>query len=299
MHRRRGGKIFSLARHIQVRTTATATKQAVSAHTLCQHAHLLHALTRCFAQISARPTGWGLSNNRTPTPPLPLTTSTPAGLGKWAPPISKWAKPEPQKRPVETENQRNPVIQRRDPQASPWPNQSFRTKPSASFKQPRGDPAPGKWARPPGFTPQNPTPSTSVKPFADEPVTGPSRVPKDNERSRRADFQREQEPEIGKPPPSFVRLREDEHTFRQNRRREGNGRHRSRGSLLSRQYEITPDRHRVGDVKTISKPKLKKLKKPLRVNPDINIPSTVSVGNFARLLNVSLGKGFALFGYGN
>lgn len=42
MHRYRGRKIFSLAKNIQVRTTATATKQAVSAHCLCQHVHLLH-----------------------------------------------------------------------------------------------------------------------------------------------------------------------------------------------------------------------------------------------------------------
>lgn len=41
MHSRRGGKIFSFSRHIQVRTTATATKQAVSARIPCQQAHLL------------------------------------------------------------------------------------------------------------------------------------------------------------------------------------------------------------------------------------------------------------------
>lgn len=33
MHKRRGGKIFSFSRHLQVRTNATATKEAVSAHT--------------------------------------------------------------------------------------------------------------------------------------------------------------------------------------------------------------------------------------------------------------------------
>lgn len=43
-------------------------------------------------------------------------------------------------------------------------------------------------------------------------------------------------------------------------------------------------------MKTTSKPKIQKPKKSLRVNPNINIPSTVSVGNFARLLNVNLGK---------
>ena len=42
-------------------------------------------------------------------------------------------------------------------------------------------------------------------------------------------------------------------------------------------------------MRTITKPKVQKAKKSLRVNPDINIPSVVSVGNFARLLNVSLG----------
>ena len=47
-----------------------------------------------------------------------------------------------------------------------------------------------------------------------------------------------------------------------------------------------------------SKPKIQKAKKSLRINPDINVPSTVSVGNFARLLNVSLGKDFGLFGCG-
>jgi hypothetical protein len=297
MHRRRGGKFFSLARHVQVRTTATATKQAVSAHTLCQHAHLLHTPTRCFIQVSAPPSGWGVSSSRPTTPPSPLTTSTPAGLGKWAPPISKWAKPKPQKPPVVAENWGKPALQRRNSQAQapPWSNQGFGLKPSASFKQPRDTPAPGKWTRPPGFTPPNPTPSTSANPVIDEPITRLSRVP---ERSRWTDLRSEQEPEIGKSHRSFVRLREDEHTPRQNRRWEGSGRHKSRGSLLSRQDYIVPDRHRVGDVKTISKPKAKKAKKALRVNPDINIPSTVSVGNFARLLNVSLGKGFELFDYG-
>lgn len=43
MHRRRGAKIFSLSRHIQVRTTATATKQAVSAHTPANtHIYFIH-----------------------------------------------------------------------------------------------------------------------------------------------------------------------------------------------------------------------------------------------------------------
>lgn len=43
-------------------------------------------------------------------------------------------------------------------------------------------------------------------------------------------------------------------------------------------------------MKITSKPKIQKPKESLRINPDINIPSTVSVGNFARLLNVNLGK---------
>lgn len=50
-------------------------------------------------------------------------------------------------------------------------------------------------------------------------------------------------------------------------------------------------------MKAASKPKVRKAKKSLRVNPDINIPSTVSVGNFSRLLNVSLGKEFDSFDY--
>ena len=51
-------------------------------------------------------------------------------------------------------------------------------------------------------------------------------------------------------------------------------------------------------MKTTSRPKVQKAKKLLRINPDINIPSTVSVGNFARLLNVSLSKDFGSSGYG-
>ena len=48
-------------------------------------------------------------------------------------------------------------------------------------------------------------------------------------------------------------------------------------------------------MKTTPKPRIQKAKKSLRINPDINIPSTVSVGNFARLLNVSLGMDLGLF----
>lgn len=298
MHRRRGAKIFSLSRHIQARTTATAAKQAVSAHTLRQQAYLLRTLTCCFIQVSARPSVWDASSSRPAAPPSPLTTSTPAGLGKWAPPISKWAKPEAQKPPVEAERQGKSVLQRRNSQTSPSPNQGFRPKPSASFIQPRGAPAPGKWSRPLGFTPQNPTPSTSTKPVVDEPITGPSRVLKDNEGSSRINLRREQEPEIRESYRSFTQPRGDDPAPRQNRRWEGSGRHKSRGSLLSRWEGVIPHQPRVQDVKTAPKSKVQKAKKSLRVNPDINIPSTVSVGNFARLLNVSLSKGLGLFDCG-
>ena len=46
-------------------------------------------------------------------------------------------------------------------------------------------------------------------------------------------------------------------------------------------------------MKVTPKPKIQKARRPLHINPDINIPSTVSVGNFARLLNVKLGKDLA------
>jgi hypothetical protein len=292
MHRRRGGKFFSLSRHILVRTNATVTKRAVSAQNLRQYAHSIHALTRCFVQVSAQPGAWGIPDSRPTPPPSPLTTSTPASVGKWAPPISKWAKPESQIPPVKAEGQGKPILRRQNQIPS---NQGPRPKPSASFIQPRGAPAPGKWSRPSGFTLSDPPSSTPAKPSVDEPVTGPSRVFKANDRNGWTDLRREQAPKIGESSRSFIQPRGGEYAARQNRRWEGNGKHKARGSLLSGQgQDVIFRQPRVQDVTTTSKPKVRKAKKSLRVNPDINIPSTVSVGNFARLLNVSLGKVFGL-----
>ena len=295
MHRRRAGKIFTLSKHVQVRTTATATKQAVGACTLCQHARLLHTTTRCLLQVSARPSSWDVPNSRPKAPPSPLTTSTSAGLGKWAPPISKWVRPEPREPPVKTDSQSRPFPQRRNSRASPSPNKGLRSKPSVSFFEPRGASAPGKWSRPQGFTSRDSAPSTFARSVADESMTGPSRGLQPNERFSSAGPRRELKSNGGQPFRSPVRSLDVEQTPRQNRRWEGNGKHRSRGSLLHRRGdEVTPNQPRAQDVKAAPKPKVQKAKKSLRVNPDVNIPSTVSVGNFARLLNVSLGKDFTL-----
>ena len=297
MHRRRGGKIFSLSRHIQVRTTATATKHAVSACTLCQHARLLHTTTRCLLQVSVRPSSWDVPNSRPKAPPSPLTTSASAGLGKWAPPISRWAKPEPREPQVKTDSQSRPFLQRRNPQASPSPNRGLRSKPSVSFFEPRGASAPGKWSRPQGLTTRDSVPSTSTRSVVDEPMTGPSRGLQPNERFGSAGPRRELGSNGGQPFRSFIRSLDVENTPRQNRRWEGNGKYKSRGSLLFRRGDdIIPDQPKAQHAKVAAKPKVQKAKKSLRVNPDINIPSTVSVGNFARLLNVSLGKVFGLLG---
>jgi hypothetical protein len=69
MHRRRGGKIFSLSRYIQVRTTATATKQAVSAQTLRQRTHLLHTIGTLFlaGQYTAECMGYSQQQADSPT----------------------------------------------------------------------------------------------------------------------------------------------------------------------------------------------------------------------------------------
>lgn len=132
----------------------------------------------------------------------------------------------------------------------------------------------------------------------DDLVIGSSRFLKDDEGSSRTDLQRAHEPEVDQSyrPPVHLPVRED--VPRTNRRWEGNWRHKSRGSLLYRQDAIIPHQPRIQDVKATPKPKVHKAKKSLRVNPDINIPSTVSVGNLARLLGVNLGKGFGLFDYG-
>jgi len=285
MHRRRGGKIFSLSRNIQSRTNATATKQAVSAHTLCQRAQLLHTLTRCFTQVSARPNVWDIPNSRSTALPSPLTTSTPADLGKWAPPISKWAKPESPEPSTKKETQNKPAPRGQSQQTFLRPNRGPRAQLYVSFVPPRGGPALGKWSRPPGFVSPKPTHSTSAK------SSDPPKSLKVGERSSRTDFRRGREPRIGESSRSFIQPREDERAARQHRRWEGNGMHKGRGSLLSRRrYDVVPRQPRVHDVMATSKPKVRKAKGSLRVNPDINIPSTVSVGNFARLLNVSLGK---------
>ena len=104
---------------------------------------------------------------------------------------------------------------------------------------------------------------------------------------------REQEPRPGESSRQFMRPQEGEYIARQPRRWEANGKHKSRGSLLFRREgdDVIPRRTRVHEVKTTPKPRIQKVKKSLRINPGINIPSTVSVGNFARLLNVSLGMG--------
>jgi len=291
MHRRRSGKIFSLSRHIQVRTNATATKQAVSAHILRQHARLLHTLTHRFTQVSARPSAWDIPNRPAP-PPSPLTTSTPAGLGKWAPPISKWARPESQKPPVQTESRNKPPIRRQNSQASLSPNRGLKPKPSVSFIPPRGAPASGKWSRPSGLTPLKPTASTSTKPIVNEAAADLPKVFKVGERGGQTDLRSEWVPKIGESSRSFRQPQGDEHAPRQHRRWEESGKHKARGSLLSRREgeDVIPHQPRVHDLRATSKSKVQKTKKILRVNPDINIPSTVSVGNFARLLNVSLSK---------
>lgn len=119
-------------------------------------------------------------------------------------------------------------------------------------------------------------------------MTGPSRGLQPNERFNSAGPRRELTSNGGRPFRPFIRSLDVEQTPRHNRRWEGNGKHKSRGSLLYRRGdEVIP---KAQDVKAAPKPKVQKAKKSLRVNPDINIPSTVSVGNFARLLNVSLGR---------
>lgn len=229
--------------------------------------------------MSARPNGWGILDSRPTAPPSPLTTSSPAGIGKWAPPISKWAKPP--KPPVEAESRDKLAPERQNPRAFLRPNRGFGLNPSSSLIQPRSTPAPGKWLRPQGFSPQEP-------------------LPKSEGRSDRIHLRREQEPKFAGSSRPFIQPQGDEHAVRQPRRWEGNGKHKTRGSLLFRREGdgFIPRQPRGHEVRATSKPRVQKAKKSLRINPDINIPSTVSVGNFARLLNVSLSKKFGLAGYG-
>jgi hypothetical protein len=126
----------------------------------------------------------------------------------------------------------------------------------------------------------------------DELTTGSSRVLQDDERSS---DQKDARAIVNESYRTPIKFREDERSPRQTRRWDGNGRHKSRGSLLSRQEDIIHHQPKVQDVKSTFKPRVQKAKKSLRINPDINIPSTVSVGNFARLLSVSLGKANVLF----
>lgn len=292
MYRRRGYQINSLSRRIQARTAATATKPAVGAHISCQQTHSLHTLTRCFAQISARPDGWDVPSSRSKLPLSPLATPSPAGLGKWAPPISKWAKPNSQKNPAGAENPDRPVLPRRNPRTFRSPGENHRPKPSVSFIQPRGAPAPGKWSKPPGLTSQKSTPSTSANRVMGETIMVSSRVLEDVERNKWTNPRRDRESGIGGSYHPFIQSQENERAPRQNRHWEPSSRYKSRGSLLTQQGDRRiPPQYRVHNVKTAPKPKIHKAKNPLRVNPDINIPSTVSVGNFARLLSVSLSKG--------
>ena len=236
--------------------------------------------------MSARPGGWSILDSRPTAPPSPLTTSTPAGIGKWAPPISRWAKP--QKPLVKTESRNRLAPERQNPRTSFPRSRGFGLNPSTTFVQPRDAPAPGKWSRPQGFSPRESLPSTS----ADEPVTRSPRVFRAGDQSGRTYLGREQEPKFSGSSRPFIQPQESGYAARQPRRWEGNGKHKTRGSLLFQREGdgVIPRQPRVHDVRIASKPKIQKAKKSLRINPDINIPSTVSVGNFARLLNVSLGK---------
>jgi len=134
-----------------------------------------------------------------------------------------------------------------------------------------------------------------------EPIAYPTRALEVGERNTRTDLRREPELRIGESSRPLIQPQGDGFAARQHRRWEENGKHKARGSLLSRREggSFIPHQPKVHHAKTTFKPKIQKTKKSLRVNPDINIPSTVSVGNFARLLNVSLGQdfGFSDFAY--
>jgi hypothetical protein len=240
-----------------------------------------------FTQVSASPSGWGISGSRPTPPPSPLTTSTPAGLGKWAPPISKWAKPGP---PFKAEGQDKPALRSQNLRPSHPPNRGPGPN-SSAFTPQRGAPAPGKWSRPPMFSPPKPTPSTSTQFVANELIADTPKGLRIGEPIGRTNPRGELNPKLGESSRSFRQLEEDVRAARQPRRWEVNGKHKARGSLLSRREGDAFVTHhpRTHDVRTVTKPKVQKAKKSLRVNPDINIPSVVSVGNFARLLNVSMG----------
>ena len=126
---------------------------------------------------------------------------------------------------------------------------------------------------------------------------GPDRVEEQTKRTAKGDGQQQQQQRqrVGPEIELTWRTAEDREDGRGGRSRQNRAQYKDRGSLVSRwesDVEI-PSQHRTSraDAKGKEKEKTRvaKEKAPKPVNVDVYIPSVVSVGTLARLLNVRLG----------
>jgi hypothetical protein len=92
----------------------------------------------------------------------------------------------------------------------------------------------------------------------------------------------------GSQPPAIAKptVEKDTHWDRKHNRK-----FKERGSMLSRKDgdAVIPYHPRVQTTRTSNKPKKSEKRNVVQSVPDISIPSVISVGNLARLLNVRLG----------
>lgn len=266
-------------------------------------------------------------------PPTPVsaanhTSSASPTLGKWAPPLSKWARPPlapprvvppaPKSAPVKPALSGNPAIKsdtsERPSSGRPFITRGPRKQPAGSSTASPGLPSSsikwgqpedslssslGKWTR---ANPPAPTITTSTNSTASQ--------------SSSSSWSRDEAPHTGRVPSEELQAREAPRAEVETRkfsrtapqkgspeeeatnRRRGDPKFKQRGSLLGRLDEDVsiPHRPRVHEVRTPFKPKVQRSTRPVKVNPDVLIPSVVSVGNLARLLNVRLG-GFLRIDY--
>lgn len=304
----RGRKLAILKRHVQNRTAATATKQV--GHT---HLFLLYWSKLQNLKLERAPSQW-----ESPTPASAVSSFGPQTLSKWAPPLSKWVKSPPAPTAVSANLVWNAPLNtdtsERPPSARLYVTRGAK-KPSTSnyFAGPssssinRGKPEDssssslGKWKRA-----NPPPPMITTKPDTSTPASFGSSG---------SSFSRDQAPHTVRTPSQDLKLQEPTRSEAEplefsrnapskvssdveaaNRRRGGDAKFKQRGSLLSRlnnEDVSIPHRPRVHDLRTSFKPKVQRSTRQVKINPDIHIPSVVSVGNLARLLNIRLG-GFCL-----
>lgn len=278
-----------LKRHVWVRTATSTATQPV---------------------VDRTPSKWEVPR---PTSAIHGTTASPPGLKKWAPPRPRWAKPEqPQQPHPSPPNVASTSGKwRQSPTTRPPPNtmnvsSSVENRPSSSssssvFPSPTFTRLPssslsktlGKWSL--SDDPQHggtkPGASASAATARErDPAPHTNRLPKGEIHAQKGSPQLHQSRETKKPSLPDIAIQPVQEDNRVDRKRDR--KFKERGSLLSRHDNDVsiPHHPRVQNTRTSEKPKSQKTSRIIKVNSDISIPSVISVGNLARLLNVRLDR---------